>query len=234
MRNASKSGLSSADSNGLRVTSGLTGTERKILDFMVLYLRRNTYQPSIREIGERFGIKSTKTVSEHLQALEDKGFLERDPSRSRGVKIIGIDLSPQIVSVPYYRDLGEAATGFRSNQAVLHISMDRRLVSGQGCFMVRSPRNRLASVGIYEGDALVIEPVLAEELKDGEIIVAGVGAAPDYYRLRKASSRVFLHPVDGGEAPVREREPTSLVLMGRVAAIYRRFENGPLSSATAH
>ena len=67
----------------------ITEIERKILDFMVHYLRSNTYQPSIREIGERFGIKSTKTVSEHLQALADKGFLERDPSRSRGVKILG-------------------------------------------------------------------------------------------------------------------------------------------------
>ena len=47
----------------------LTELERKILDYMVQYLRTNTYQPSIREIGEQFGIKSTKTVSEHLQAL---------------------------------------------------------------------------------------------------------------------------------------------------------------------
>ena len=45
----------------------LSEIERKILDYMVGYLRENTYQPSIREIGERFGIKSTKTVSEHLQ-----------------------------------------------------------------------------------------------------------------------------------------------------------------------
>ena len=63
----------------------------------------NTYQPSIREIGERFGIKSTKTVSEHLQALADKGFLERDPSRSRGVKILGMDLGADTVSVPCFR-----------------------------------------------------------------------------------------------------------------------------------
>ena len=43
---------------------GLNELERQILDYMVQYLRTNTYQPSIREIGERFRIKSTKTVSE--------------------------------------------------------------------------------------------------------------------------------------------------------------------------
>src|SRR5688572_22307363 len=103
----------------------LTEIERKILDYMVQYLRSNTYQPSIREIGERFGIKSTKTVSEHLQALADKGFLERDPSRSRGVRILGVDLSADAVSVPCYRDMPTDKGGVRE-RADLHLSLDRR------------------------------------------------------------------------------------------------------------
>src|SRR3712207_8940291 len=72
----------------------LSKMERRILDYIVDYLKRNTYQPSIREIGKRFGIKSTKTVSEHLQSLADKGYIERDASRSRGVKILGMNLAP--------------------------------------------------------------------------------------------------------------------------------------------
>ena len=47
----------------------LSKIERRILNYLVDYLKDNTYQPSIREIGKRFGIKSTKTVSEHLQSL---------------------------------------------------------------------------------------------------------------------------------------------------------------------
>src|SRR5687767_9759449 len=85
----------------------LTSLERRILDFLVEYLRKNTYQPSIREIGKRFGIKSTKTVSEYLQALADKGWVERDPSRSRGVRLIGIEINPSTVTVPRY---GEVVT----------------------------------------------------------------------------------------------------------------------------
>ena len=70
----------------------LSKMERRILDYLVDYLKRNTYQPSIREIGRRFGIKSTKTVSEYLQSLADKGFIEREASRSRGVRIVGLEL----------------------------------------------------------------------------------------------------------------------------------------------
>ena len=79
-----------------------TEIERRILDYIESYLRRNTYQPSVREIGARFGIKSTKTVSEHLKALAAKGYLERDPSRSRGARIVGLDLNAETLSVPCY------------------------------------------------------------------------------------------------------------------------------------
>jgi hypothetical protein len=71
----------------------LTDLERRVLEYLVQYLRSNTYQPSIREIGREFALKSTKTVSELLQSLADKGWIERDPSRSRGVRLLGVHRS---------------------------------------------------------------------------------------------------------------------------------------------
>ena len=235
MRIGSKPGMSSSVVSDLRVKLSLTEVERKILDFMVYYLRTNTYQPSIREIGQEFGIKSTKTVSEHLQALADKGFVKRDPSRSRGVRILGVDLNAETVSLPFFRNLAEAASGVRAQRADVHISMDRQLVGGKGGFLVRAPGGLLAEAGIVEGDFLVIAPVLPEKLADGEIIVARVGGVPDYYRLKRTGSRIFLYPA-GGEGPATAvDEPTSLILVGRVAALYRRV--GPLpftAPTTAH
>ena len=64
----------------------LTTIERRVYHYLLDFLAENTYQPSIRDIGKRFRIKSTKTVSDILQALTKKGYIERDPSRSRGVK----------------------------------------------------------------------------------------------------------------------------------------------------
>lgn len=219
------------------VASRLTGAERDILDFMVHYLRANTYQPSIREIGERFGIKSTKTVSEHLRSLAEKGFLERDPSRSRAVRIVGLDLSPQTVTVPCYRDLGEAAKGGGAGSTPLRLAIDRQLVGRKGCFMVRGPGDRLAGAGIDAGDFLVIEPVGEEELADGEIVAASLEGVPGYYRLRRASSGISLHPIEGGgTAPAALRPPgRQPALVGRVSALYRRVGPLPFTAAlTAH
>ncbi len=219
----------------IRTTPSLTDLEQRVLDYMVLYLRTHTYQPSIREIGQHFGIRSTKTVSELLQSLADKGVVERDPSRSRGIRIVGLDLNARTVSLPCFRDLEEAADGLRAGNSARHVSLDRQLVSRSGCFMVRAPRGQLASAGIDEGDFVVVQPVRAEELADGEIVVAAAGRITDYYQLEKHGSRISLRSVTGGTVADATAGSGQAVILGRVSALYRRV--GPLSfttPATAH
>jgi repressor LexA len=144
----------------------LSSLERRILDFIVDYLRRNTYQPSIREIARRFGIKSTKTVSEYLQSLADKGWIERDPARSRGVRVIGLDMQLDTVTVPRYEGLGS-----NSEAPVSALELDRQLVGGAGAFIVALCADESAPDGLREGDLLVVEPVPANELEPGDLAV---------------------------------------------------------------
>ncbi len=213
----------------------ITEIERKILDFMVHYLRSNTYQPSIREIGERFGIKSTKTVSEHLQALADKGFLERDPSRSRGVKILGVDLSAQTVSVPCYHELPQGRGGLRIEQAEMHLTLDRRLAGSKGSFFVRAKGQELASLDISEGDYLLVEPAEVGELVEGSIVVARVDGGPSFYQFSKNGKGILLTSPEGKSSPKAIDDPEKLHLIGRVVALYRRLDGASiLVSVTAH
>lgn len=201
---------------------------------MVQYLRANTYQPSIREIGERFGIKSTKTVSEHLQALADKGFLERDPSRSRGVKILGVDLSAQTVSVPFLPELPEGHDKVRSSNAERFISIDRRMGGEAGSFMVRAGQSDLAVLGVTEGDYILISPAITSDVDDGAIVVARVGDASAYHRLTRNGKGVYLEPLrPGGEQTLVEDEG-SLQLIGRVTAFYRRMDETGSVNLTQH
>ena len=216
-----------------RTAPALTDLEQRILDYMVAYLRTHTYQPSIREIGHHFGIRSTKTVSELLQSLADKGVVERDPSRSRGIRILGLDLNARTVSMPCYRDLAEAVAGLRGGSAEQSVCLDRKLVSRGGGFTVHAPGNRLAAAGISEGDLLVIQPVRAEEFADGEIVVARVRGVADYYQLEKRDTRVLLRMVGVDQRAVDGTGQQ--VILGRVAGLYRHVT--PLSFAgplTAH
>ena len=193
----------------------LTEIERKILDYMVGYLRENTYQPSIREIGERFGIKSTKTVSEHLQALADKGFLERDPSRSRGVKILGMDLNAQAVSVPCFTALPEERGNPRTSRADMFLTMDRRLAGDKGAFFVQAHAEELAPTRRRVG--------LAAE------------GRPSYYRFSRNGAGVLLRPLAGTSEPTVVQDTEQLTILGRITGMYRRMDHLPASvTGVAH
>ena len=215
------------------LSQSLTAIETKILDYMVQYLRTNTYQPSIREIGERFGIKSTKTVSEHLQALADKGFLERDPSRSRGVKILGMDLSAQTVSVSCFASLPNNP-GALTGAPEASYSIDRRLAGPKGSFFVRAKADELAAINVNEGDLLLIEPTRMADLDEDSVVAANLTGTTAYYRISRNGRGVFLTGLGGG-APTAVEDPDTIRLIGRVSGLLRQSVGVPaLISTIAH
>jgi repressor LexA len=177
----------------------LTSLERRILDYLVEYLRQNTYQPSIREIGRRFGIKSTKTVSEYLQSLADKGWIERDPSRSRGVRLIGVELNSETVKVP------RVGNGKESVEVPAAYELDRQLAGANGTFCIAIHGDNLAGEGIRDGDLPLVEPAEAADIEDGDLVC-------------------YLH---GEEAPSVERFGGSRRMAaapaGRVVSMVRRL-----------
>ena len=78
----------------------LTKLESSVYHYLLDFTAENTYQPSIRDIGKQFKIKSTKTVSDLLQSLARKGYIERDPARSRGVNLLGFGASMRTRACP--------------------------------------------------------------------------------------------------------------------------------------
>jgi repressor LexA len=215
-------------------SASLTEIERRILDYMVSYLRSNTYQPSIREIGRRFGIKSTKTVSEHLQALADKGFLERDPSRSRGVKILGIDLNAQTVSVPCYGRVPLAPHERRAELVEMHLTLDRRIAGAKGSFFVRAQAGELAALGVQEGDFVLVEPVDISLIQDGATVVYTQDGKAEFARFNRNGRGFELRSARLADADPVHLDPREHELVGRVSILFRRMDRLPTSSLTAH
>jgi len=213
----------------------LTDLEQRILDYMVRYLRTNTYQPSIREIGEEFAIKSTKTVSEHLQALAEKGYLERDPSRSRGVRILGVDLQPETISVPCYLGFPEAQAGLSSEGIEAYLAVDRRMAGAKGSFFVRIRGSEFQSIGAAPGDLLMIEPLSASDLQDGDLAVVRHPGGPQPVRYVANGRRHFLRPGLSDDEFLSATSTEDPEVLGRIVALHRRFESHPLPTrATAH
>jgi repressor LexA len=198
----------------------LNALEREVLDYLMAYVREHTYQPSIREIGARFQIKSTKTVSELLQALADKGWIERDPSRSRGVRLLGLDLRADVVSVPHV-DVHLQDPVLRD--PVDNLTLDRRIAGSAACFMISMVGNAMREEGIWDGDLLVVEPVPMGDLEDGDLVAIRLHGETTVRRFRRGDDTAFR------DGPHLER-PSTLVTprsgaeaLGRVVALVRRL-----------
>ncbi len=80
-----------------RSASDLTARQRNIFDFLVEHISAHGFPPSMREVGQFFGIKSTNGVSDHLRALERKGYISRSAQKGRGIQILktpdGVDIA---------------------------------------------------------------------------------------------------------------------------------------------
>lgn len=202
----------------------LSKMERRILDYLIDYLRRNTYQPSIREIGKRFGIKSTKTVSEHLQALADKGYIEREASRSRAVRIVGLELqNTDSVSVPYYGRIAAGEPALLRDHVDAEFSLDPKLAASPDAFLLEVRGDSMQGKGILEGDLVLVEPVEDGEVGNGDIIAARLGGEATVKRYFRRDSDIVLEPANTDYAPILVKEFEDFAVLGRVVGLFRRF-----------
>jgi repressor LexA len=186
----------------------LTDIERDVLEYLVWYLRKNTYQPSIREIGLRFGIRSTKTVSELLQSLADKGWIERDPARSRGVKLLGLDLHSTTVTVPCMNHDDGVTEAFE---------LDRKIAGAMGALLIVMPDDSLMDSGIHRGDLLLVEP-----LDDSGSCQIGD------FLVWKHNGHAAVRRHDGGDIG---RAPFGHRLEGRIISVVRRLRVAQIAMA---
>lgn len=206
------------------MSESLSKIERRILDYLVDYLRKNTYQPSIREIGKRFGIKSTKTVSEYLQSLADKGFIEREASRSRGVKILGLNLDrPEVISVPFYGKISAGQPALTKDHVNSEFGIDPKLFGAPNSFVLEVSGPSMEQVGILDGDMVLVEPVPEAEVQNGEIVAARLGGESTVKRYFRRDDQVVLEPANTDYPPILVHEYDDFTVLGRVGGLFRRF-----------
>lgn len=210
----------------------LTRLERRILTYLVDYLRRNTYQPSIREIGKRFGIKSTKTVSEHLQSIADKGHIQRDASRSRGVKLLGLDLGGEVLHLPLHGIAGAGEQGSFFPEVQTRFTLDRRMLEADEAFVMEVSGDSMAGIGIADGDLVFIQPFDGASPDEGAVVAVNVNGEPLVKRWFERADTVVLESASPDHPPVIPAPGDRLEVLGRVVGLFRRFAAEP-AAATA-
>jgi repressor LexA len=209
----------------------LTKVERRILDYLVDYLKQHTYQPSIREIGRRFGIKSTKTVSEYLQSLADKGYIERDASRSRGVKILGLDLAPASVRVPMYGKIAAGRPALLRENIEREFVFDPNLIGSSDSFFLQAHGDSMEGIGVLDGDLVLVEPSDLDGVENGDVVAVRLGEEATVKKYFERDGNIVLEPANPDYAPILVGPREEMVLLGKVTGLFRRVGRGTVAAA---
>ncbi len=214
---------------------GLTKRQEQTLDFIRHSIEDRGYPPTLREIGEYMGIRSTNGVNDHLRALERKGYLRREDMKSRALRLVKVETGiPESVnsggideSIVEIQVLGRVAAGLpllAEENVVDSIRVDRLMVrGGRDVFGLRVTGDSMIEAGIFSGDYIFVRRQATAER--GEIVVALIGdeATVKYYFPERDYIR--FQPANASMAPilVRAVDFKQTMLLGTVIGVYRRL-----------
>ncbi|MGC9319261.1 MAG: transcriptional repressor LexA [Armatimonadota bacterium] len=197
----------------------LTPRRRQILDFIARTIEERGYPPTVREIGAAIGLKSTSSVHYHLRVLEDKGYISRDGSLTRALRVAE-DQGPHERATPTYLPLvGRVAAG----EPILATENIERLVPtsaelfGPGdLFLLEVSGDSMIEAGILDGDLVVVNQQPSAE--DGQIVVALLEDEATVKYLYRHEDRVELRPANPAMESIFVKD---VEIIGRVRGVIR-------------
>lgn len=182
-----------------------------ILDFVNRFMQENGFAPSVREIGAAVGLRSTASVSYHLQQLQEKGLLLAPGGKGRKRAIVTTQRPGQIPVIGVVT-AGVPILAFENQEGTMSWDGD------PACFALRVRGDSMINAGILSGDKVVVRP--QQTADDGQIVVAMIGDEATVKRLRRRKGQVWLMPENDNYAPI---DGTDAQIIGLVKAVVREY-----------
>ena len=181
-----------------------------IVDYVNQFVQENGYSPSVREIGEAVGLRSTASVSYHLQALQEKGLLQAPGAKGRKRALV-TGARPGQIPVVGVVTAGMPILAVENQEGTLPWN-------DPGCFALRVRGDSMRNAGILPGDKVVVRPQSTAD--DGQIVVARLEDEATVKRLRRRNGEIWLLPENDAYAPI---DGTHAEIIGVVKAVVREY-----------
>jgi repressor LexA len=202
----------------------LTGRQQEIWDFLVDYVDRHGYPPTVREIGEAVGLASPSTVHAHLGNLERAGLLNRDPTKPRALELVGRERheapAAPLNKLPLVGQIAAGGPLLADQNVEDHVAVPETL---RGDFLLRVKGESMVNAGILDGDIVVVQRT--QDARNGEIVVALAGddeSADEatVKRFFREDGRVRLQPENDALEPIYSPH---VQILGRVTGVFREL-----------
>lgn len=205
----------------------LTEKRRQILDFIIDFQRDHGYPPSVREIGKSVGLASSATVHDHLDRLAEGGYLVKDPTKPRALKVqyeprsAGPIVTERVRQVPLLGQIA-AGTGVLAEQDLEDVlALPERFCGTDRSFMLRVRGDSMVDKGILDGDYVVVKE--QQTADEGDVVVAGLpGEEATVKTLKQKGPRVVLEAANAAY-PDLVFDSADVLIFGRVLSVLRRL-----------
>ena len=203
------------------MTEQLTERQNKILDYIRYVTKVRSYPPSVREIGEAVGLSSSSTVHNHLNQLERRGLIKRDPSKSRTVQLVTDAQADaqrrNAVSIPVIGNVAAGVPILAEQNVEEHMLLSSDMAQ-EGNFLLRVRGESMINAGILDGDLVLVKP--QQEATNGSIVVALVDGDATVKRFERGNGHVKLIAENTAYEPI---VTTNVSLVGVVRGVIRLF-----------
>ncbi|MGH2897676.1 MAG: transcriptional repressor LexA, partial [Solirubrobacteraceae bacterium] len=199
----------------------LTARQQEIWNYLVEYVDRHGYPPTVREIGEEVGLASPSTVHAHLANLEKLGLLRRDPSKPRAIELLdrAVEQVRSIVRPDGLPLVGQVAAGspvLAEENIEEYVDVPSLAGGAEGEYVLRVRGESMIDAGILPDDYVVVRP--QDTAQDGEIVVALLGEEATVKRYFREADHIRLQPENATMEPIRSRD---VQVLGRVVGLFR-------------
>ena len=199
----------------------LTERQQQVHRFLIGYITKHGYAPTLQEIATHLGVSGNLGVLRHLDALEKKGYLSRKQGSSRGIVLTG--LSAKAISLPL---VGSVAAGPLTEALAdidEQICVDPSLIRGEGCFVLRVKGDSMIEAQIASGDLAIVRPQATAE--NGTIVVALLDGEATLKRFYREAGTIRLQPENINMQPIiLSPEDGEVAIIGKVTGIIRSLE----------
>ena len=204
----------------------LTDRQREVLDFIAHYLEKNSYPPTVREIGDSFGI-TLRAVYDHLTALQKKGYISSGQKRSRSIRILKKPKTADAdASAAPYSQLVPVLGSFSAGKPLMseenfagYINLSEPVIrKGRTYFVLRVSDGSMEKEGIFDGDLAVVEA--ADSAEDGQFVVVSLGNTLVLRRFFREATRVRLQSASDEVQSVYCQD---VRIFGRMSCLVRKY-----------
>lgn len=202
--------------------SDLSERQKAILSFIKKEIKTRGYPPAVREIGEAVGLSSSSTVHSHLNHLESKGYIKRDPTKPRAIEVVDFNAYSQsdIVNIPVLGRVtaGEPILAFENYEESFPLPLD--FVKTDNVFMLTVKGDSMVNAGILDGDLVIVKK--DSTARNGEIVVALLEDEATVKRFYREKDHIRLQPENDNYEPIITRDVS---ILGKVIGLVRRYPN---------